>query len=263
MNLPPKRRLPPCTSAENIRIRTNKVLKEKGVENHFQAEYFAETAKLLKTIKDRKYDIYKGSIKSMKTQAWKISYEFCIEYLKRNNQNQTISTIVTEMGKKQVEATGKFTNDKNELSSYFEKLMNISRTRLPIPFAKRVKQNARFQELSKFAVPEESETQSTMISAPNLPLPHTAIDEEGNLEPQPEDKPVQNMSGSSRNTYSSRSRKQSESNETEEEEEETYQSYEDNSTEEESEPEKKFVSQVLDENSYEGTQPYSYQYSYE
>ena len=121
MNLPPKRRLPPNATPENIRIRTNKMLKEKGVENHFQAIYFTETAKFLMNLNEPKFEVYKPAVKPMQTQAWKTAFEFCLSYLTENGQEQTIQTIQTEMNGNQVNMLGLFSNDRKALQSYFQK----------------------------------------------------------------------------------------------------------------------------------------------
>ena len=171
MNLPPKRRLPPHTTAENLRIRTNKVLKEKGVENHFQAILFSETAKFLMSLDNPRFEVYKPTVKPMQTQVWKTAFEFCLAYLTENGQEYTIQTIQTEMASNQVNMLGLFSNDKRALQSYFKKLMRVSREVLPIPFAKRVKENKKFQEYALKAVEEEANAPVVMASAPNLSLP--------------------------------------------------------------------------------------------
>ena len=171
MNLPPKRRLPPHTTPENLRIRTNKVLKEKGVENHFQAILFSETAKFLMSLDDPRFEVYKPSVKQMQTQVWKTAFEFCLAYLTENGQEYTIETIQTEMASNQVNMLGLFSNDKKALQSYFKKLLKVSRENLPIPFSKRVKENKKFQEYALKIVEEEENAPIVMASAPNLSLP--------------------------------------------------------------------------------------------
>ena len=171
MKLPPKRRLPPYPNPENIRIRTNKVLKEKGVENHFQALYFTETAKFLMSNNDPRFDVYKPALKPMQTKAWKTALEFCIAFLSINQQHQTIEAIQAELHGKQISSLELFSNDQNSLQFYFRKLLNFSHDKLPIPFAKRVKENKKFQDFARNAIEAELKLPSIVASAPNLSLP--------------------------------------------------------------------------------------------
>lgn len=177
MNLPNKRRLPPKASDENIRIRVNRALESKGVENYFQAKYYAELSKFINQQPTKKFDLLKPHIKVHDTQAWETALEYCLAYLKNNNQTSTISAIQTELAGVKVGSPGLFTQDPKSVDKYFANLLKISREKLPMPFAKRVRMSVKFQEKAMNYVNSNTNDiksisrPSTQEQAPDLPLP--------------------------------------------------------------------------------------------
>lgn len=160
-----RRRLPPPISPEELTEKTNQVLKEKGAENYIQSLYYRQSTSLLLSNNSPIFNTYKPQLRIKKEREWKTAMAFCIAYLTKFNQRNTLQTIVEELQSYGVAFDASQSDP--SIIRYMNKVVRKSRkTKLP-PFEIRVQEYLDIQEQED----EKSTKNTTLVQAPKLELP--------------------------------------------------------------------------------------------
>ena len=109
---------------ESIDSATTRILVEKGVANHCQAEYIQQVGKIVLSSNNPDFELIKPKIKIEDSKVWQQAFNFCLGYLSRNRMNITISIIKSEYHN--IPRTIGFKKGK-EIDQYFYNLMLVSR----------------------------------------------------------------------------------------------------------------------------------------
>lgn len=101
IRLPRCRKFPPRISQEELKSQTTNVMKEKGANNHFQAQFYRETSQEVVGSKDPKFATLQPILKIKDdNEAWQQSYEFVFDFLKKNEMTLTLETMNVEFNLK-------------------------------------------------------------------------------------------------------------------------------------------------------------------
>ncbi|KAK8893177.1 hypothetical protein M9Y10_021592 [Tritrichomonas musculus] len=147
LRLPHCRKFPPRISQEDLKAQTTAVMKEKGANYHFQAQYYEATSHEVVGSKNPKFSTLQPSIKIHNDDdAWVYSFDFVFDFLQKNEMNLTLSTLNVELGKKKPARTDHFSqNDRNQ---YFKDLKQISNNLKHQSFSKHVNEFAKEEGIS-------------------------------------------------------------------------------------------------------------------
>ena len=146
IKLPHCRKFPPRISQEDLKAQTTEVMKEKGANYHFQAQFYEATSHEVVGSKNPKFCTLQPKLVEHSEQYWAEAYEFVYDFLKKNGMDLTLSTLKVEFGKgKEPKLGGTFKDyDRNE---YFSDLMAVSKSMKDISFKARVDEFAEQEHL--------------------------------------------------------------------------------------------------------------------
>ena len=151
LHLPRCRKFPPRVSQEDLKAKTTAVMKEKGANYHFQAQYYEAASKEVVGSTNPKFTTLQPTIKLNNDKTpWAYSYDFVFDFLKKNNMELTLSTINVELGKKNSRLlTGKSNLfNEEDRDQYFSELNHISEQLNYRSFAKEVNEFAQEEGIS-------------------------------------------------------------------------------------------------------------------
>ena len=146
LKLPRCRKFPPRISQEDLKAQTTEVMKEKGANYHFQAQFYEATSHEVVGSKNPKFTTLQPQPKIRdKDDAWAQSYDFVFDFLKKNGMQLTLSSMNVEFGRKKPIQTDIFEQeDRNE---FFDDLIQQSKSMKRQSFKNRVKQFAKEEGL--------------------------------------------------------------------------------------------------------------------
>lgn len=123
IKVPRSRKFPSRISQEDLKAKTSAVLKEKGANNHFQAQFYEATSQVVIGSDNFHFSTLQPKLKiKSDIEAWQMAYDFIFDFLQKNKMDLTLSTMNTEFkveGKKPI-LTNTF--DSIDRSNYFEDL---------------------------------------------------------------------------------------------------------------------------------------------
>lgn len=147
LRLPRCRKFPPRISQEDLKAQTTAIMKEKGANYHFQAQYYEATSHEVVGSNNPKFSTLQPSIKINKNNsAWAYSYDFVFDFLQKNNMELTLSTINVELGKQKPVKTNIF--EEKDRNQYFKDLKQTSNTLKHQSFSKHVNEFAKEEGIS-------------------------------------------------------------------------------------------------------------------
>lgn len=127
LKLPRCRKFPPRISQEDLKAQTTEVLKEKGANNHYQAQFYEATSHEVVGSDNPKFATLQPHPKVHEDDdAWNTAYEFVYQFLRENQMDFTLSTLEVEFGGKENEPKSAGTFDSISTSEYFEDLKQTS-----------------------------------------------------------------------------------------------------------------------------------------
>ncbi|OHS93603.1 hypothetical protein TRFO_40107 [Tritrichomonas foetus] len=143
LRLPRCRKFPPRISQEDLKAQTTEVMKEKGANYHFQAQFYEATSHEVVGSKNPKFCTLQPSPKIKDEEdPWAQSYDFVMTYLKKNGMDLTLSAMNVEFGKKKPTNTDIF-DQEDLLDQFFEDLIDQSKNMKNNTFKKCVSDFAR------------------------------------------------------------------------------------------------------------------------
>ena len=98
IKLPHCRKFPPRISQEDLKAKTTEVMKEKGANYHYQAEFYKATSEEVVGSPDPKVCTLQPRIREHDEEAWMNAYELVYEFLKEHNMQITLDTMKVEFG---------------------------------------------------------------------------------------------------------------------------------------------------------------------
>jgi hypothetical protein len=99
VKLPHCRKFPPRISPEDLKAQTSEVMREKGANNHFQADYYERTCREVIGSTDPQFSTLQPKVRSHSEEAWAKGYEFVYSFLKKHQMDLTLSTLKVEFQK--------------------------------------------------------------------------------------------------------------------------------------------------------------------
>jgi hypothetical protein len=117
-------------SQEELKARTTQVMKEKGANYHFQAQFYEATSQQVVGSRDPKFCSLQSNPKQKPDeQAWAEAYEFIYDYLESLKMGLTLRTLGVEFrDSPKPRRAGTF--DGQERDEYFERLCQVKRAPL-------------------------------------------------------------------------------------------------------------------------------------
>lgn len=123
IRVPRSRKFPPRTSQEELKAKTAEILKEKGANNHFQAQFYEATSRAVVGSKDFKFSTLQPIIKiNSDKEEWQMAYDFIYDFLKKNKMDLTLSTMDVEFNLKKEKPNITNLFDGISRDQYFEDL---------------------------------------------------------------------------------------------------------------------------------------------
>lgn len=130
LKLPPSRKFPPRMSQEELKARTTHVMKEKGANYHFQAQFYEATSHEVVGSDDPKFCTLQPKVKRKSTEVtWKQAYDFIYDFLEKHKMDLTLATLSVEFGSAgEPDRTDAFRNQDRD--QYFAQLRETQRESL-------------------------------------------------------------------------------------------------------------------------------------
>jgi hypothetical protein len=83
-------------SEEDLKAQTSEVMKEKGANNHCQAQFYEVTSREVIGSLDPQFSTLQPKIRDHPEEAWGKAYEFIYSFLKKHQMALTLSTMKVE-----------------------------------------------------------------------------------------------------------------------------------------------------------------------
>ena len=147
IKLPHCRKFPPRISQEDLKAQTTEVMKEKGANYHFQAQFYEATSHEVVGSKEPKFCTLQPKIVPHDEEPWAQAYEFVYDFLAKNGMDLTLSTLKVEFGKgKEPKNGGMF--DDYPRDEFFSGLMEVSDAMKGVSFKDRVEEFSEQERLN-------------------------------------------------------------------------------------------------------------------
>jgi hypothetical protein len=144
VTLPHARKFPARLSQEELKSRTAEVLKEKGGNFHFQAQFYRDTAQGVVGSKSPVFSRLQPKVKNRTEESWINAYEFIYDFLRDHRMRLTLETMKIEFQEKREPIlAGTFTEFPRD--QYVEELKEASDNLRSSSFAQRVQSLAESQ----------------------------------------------------------------------------------------------------------------------
>ena len=97
IKVPRSRRFPQRENQEDVKAQIAVVLKEKGANNHFQAQFYVETCREVVGSTEFKFSTLQPKIKIKDDKEdWQTAYDFIFDFLQKNKMDLTIQAMNIE-----------------------------------------------------------------------------------------------------------------------------------------------------------------------
>lgn len=137
LKLPHCRKFPPRISQEELKARTTEVMKEKGANYHFQAEFYEATSQEVVGSRNPKFCTLQPKMVHHDEDHWAEAYEFVYHFLREHKMDLTLETMEKEFDRKtKPELIGTF--DKEDRNRFFAELLGTAENMKEKSFQDRV-----------------------------------------------------------------------------------------------------------------------------
>jgi hypothetical protein len=137
VKLPHCRKFPPRISQEDLKAQTTEVMKDKGANYHFQAQFYEATSHEVVGSPDIQFSTLQPKVEDHPQESWTKAYEFVYSFLKRHDMSLTLSTLKVEFqGSGEPKLSGVF--DRTDHERFIGDLSRVAQGLRRVSFDQRV-----------------------------------------------------------------------------------------------------------------------------